>query len=148
MPLTRALAAWLVILTLAIANGALREAVLIPMLGARAGLVSSGIALSLAVLLVAFALARLTPGLTVRQGARIGALWLVLTLAFEFTFGRLVAHKAWSELFAAYTFEGGNLWPVVLLVTLLSPIIAVRTGGTILRQPDITPHSRSTPTSS
>jgi hypothetical protein len=35
----------------------------------------------------------------------------------------------WAELFEAYTFEDGNIWPVVLLVTLFAPLIAVRGCG-------------------
>ena len=54
----------------------------------------------------------------------VGVFWLFLTLVFEFGFGRLVQHKSWSEVLDAYTSEGGNIWPVVLLVTLLAPYIA------------------------
>jgi|GEM_PF-392212 len=102
MPFIKSIAAWLVILALAIANGALREAVLVPMLGKTGGLVLSGLLLSLFVLVVAFAFVRLNPGVTALQGILIGILWLCLTLAFEFGFGRWVQHKPWAELFEAY----------------------------------------------
>lgn len=124
MPIGRSLLAWLVILMLAMANGALREAVLIPRFGTAGGLVASGLMLSALVVLVAIVLVRSTPGIGVSQGMRIGALWLGLTLAFEFGFGRLVMHRPWAELLAAYTFKDGNLWPVVLLVTLAAPAAA------------------------
>ncbi len=127
-PLRPALLAWLLILALAVANGALREALLIPALGRFWGLVLSGGLLALFILLVARSLVRhlrgigVVPGL--RIGLRIGLLWLLLTLAFEFGFGRYVQHKPWPELLAAYTFEDGNLWPLLLLVTLLAPALA------------------------
>ena len=43
--------------------------------------------LCLLILLVAYGLVRFARGFTVAQGFRIGALWLLLTLAFEFGFG-------------------------------------------------------------
>ena len=125
MPIFKSLIAWLVILALAVANGALREIVLIPVLGATTGLVLSGALLSLLVALVSFAFVRLSHGITILQGLRVGASWLCLTLVFEFSFGRYVQHKPWSELLDAYTFKDGNIWPFVLLVTLLAPSVAV-----------------------
>ena len=121
MLLLKSLVAWLLILCLAVANGALREAVLIPSLGGASGLVLSGVMLCVCVALVAYVLVRIEQGISVKQSAFVGILWLCLTLAFEFGFGRYIQHKPWPELLAAYTFNGGNLWPVVLLVTLLAP---------------------------
>lgn len=120
MLIFQALLAWLLILVLAIANGILRESVLIPTFGKTGGLIASGLLLSFLIALVADALVRLR-NVTVAQGLRIGAGWLALTLAFEFAFGRFVQHKPWEEILAAYTFRDGNLWPLVLAVTLLAP---------------------------
>lgn len=125
MPLLKSLSSWLGILALAVANGALREIVLIPVFGKTTGLVLSGALLSLLVALVSFALVRLTRGITIVQAFCVGALWLCLTLVFEFSFGRYVQHKPWSELLDAYTFKDGNIWPVVLLVVLLAPSAVV-----------------------
>jgi hypothetical protein len=126
MPILGALFAWLLILGLAVANGALREAVLIPSMGRTGGLVLSGLLLSLLVALVAYAFVRAKNGLTVSQGLLVGIFWLCLTLVFEFGFGRYVQHKPWDDLIEAYTFKDGNIWPVVLLVTLLAPSVAAR----------------------
>lgn len=120
MLILQSLLAWLLILALAIGNGLFRESVLIPALGGTGGLVASGLLLSILIALVAYALVRLTRA-TIAQGLRIGAGWLALTLAFEFAFGRFVQHKPWEEILAAYTFRDGNLWPLVLAVTLLAP---------------------------
>lgn len=125
MLILHALLAWLLILVLAITNGLLRESVLIPALGKTGGLIASGLLLATLIALVAYALIRLMRA-TPAQGMRIGAGWLALTLAFEFAFGRYVQHKAWQELLAAYTFQDGNLWPLVLAVTLLAPPAAAR----------------------
>ena len=124
MLLLKSLLAWLLILCLAVANGALREGVLIPSFGKSGGLILSGVLLSSLVALVAYAFVRLQEGITVSQGLSIGVLWLCLTLVFEFGFGRYVQHKPWAELLDAYTFKDGNIWPVVLFVTLLAPYLA------------------------
>ena len=93
MPWRACFLSWLLILGLAIANGGLREAVLIPTLGPSAGLVLSGILLSSLIALVAYVLVRTAGRLTVPQGLRLGLFWLSLTLIFELGFGRLVQHR-------------------------------------------------------
>jgi hypothetical protein len=119
----KAVLLWLAILVLAMLNGLLREAVLLPRLGRVEALVASGLLLSLLILLVAVIGAPWygTPG---PNPWTIGALWLALTLSFEFGFGRLVQHRPWPELLAPYTFRGGNLWPLVLAVTAAAPRLA------------------------
>jgi hypothetical protein len=130
--LLRAVITWLGILILAIANGGLREAVLIPRFGQQAGLVASGMLLALLVLAAAFATIRWigVPG----RGWDVGGLWLVLTLLFELSFGRLVQHKSGAEILRAYTFADGNTWPLVLLAVAAAPALAravLRTGGEV-----------------
>ena len=120
----KALALWLVILALAVANGFLREAVLVPALGRFAALVTSGIVLALLIVLVAVLAAPWYGRLEAGRYWLIGALWLVLTVSFEFGMGRFVQHKPWQELLDAYTFRGGNLWPAVLLTVLVAPRLA------------------------
>lgn len=124
-----ALLIWALFVPLGILNGVLREIVLVPTLGARPALPLSGILLAALILgLVHGLLPRLGP-ITFRQAWRTGALWLLLTVAFEFGFGRLVAGTPWPELFAAYTFAEGNLWLGVLLVILCAPRIAMALRG-------------------
>ncbi|PXV64262.1 hypothetical protein C8D93_11356 [Sinimarinibacterium flocculans] len=116
---------------LAMLNGMLREKLLLPMFGDVAALVSSGVLLSVGILLVAWLAVPWFGALPAREWRLIGLFWLGLTLAFEFGFGRLVQHKAWADLFSAYTFQGGNLWPLVLAVTLLAPWVAARLRGRV-----------------
>ncbi|HTD91087.1 MAG TPA: hypothetical protein VK663_10525 [Burkholderiales bacterium] len=120
--LLKALALWIAILVLAIINGTLREKALIPAMGAFGGLIASGIALSVCIVLVAFLGAPWYGPLPSSQYRLIGLFWLLLTVLFEFSFGRFVQHKDWEQLVQAYAFKGGNLWPVVLAVTALSPL--------------------------
>jgi hypothetical protein len=108
----------------------LREKVLIPNLGAVPGMVFSGAMLSCLVLAATYLL---LPWLGDRVPVHlllIGVGWLVLTLTFECLFG-IFQGKALSEILEAYTFTGGNIWPLVLLVTAVSPLLAARLRGWI-----------------
>lgn len=112
--------AWLAILVLAIGNGLLREAVLVPHLGQVAGTLASGLLLIAAVLAVAWLLLRWRPARSPGQAWRLGLGWLAATLVFETAFG-LARGLPWRELLSAYTFADGNLWPLVLVAVLLAP---------------------------
>ncbi|MDN7127727.1 hypothetical protein J6J08_10080 [Pseudidiomarina sp. 1APR75-33.1] len=119
----KVLMVWAGILVLAIANGLLRESVLLPTFGTPAALVLSGLILSGLILVVAYLS---LPWLQVNSNAQlflVGISWLALTLVFEFSFG-LWQGKSWPELLEAYSFKDGNIWLVVLLITTLSPYIA------------------------
>jgi hypothetical protein len=113
--------AWLVILVLAILNGGFRQAVLIPRLGVAAGTALSGGLLIAAVIFVTWGLLRWRRTKDAGHAWRVGTGWFAATLVFEFGFGRLVQGKSWSALLSAYTFEDGNLWPLVLIALLVSP---------------------------
>jgi hypothetical protein len=122
--LGRAVLWWAAILVLAIANGILRDTLLVAAMGPFAALVTSGIVLSLVIVVVAYIA---VPGLGSLEGSQywlVGVAWLALTLVFELGLGLLVQQQSPSQLLRAYTFEGGNLWPVVLVVTLVSPRLA------------------------
>lgn len=121
----KALIIWVGILFLAIANGMLREAVLMPRLGTPAALLLSGSLLAALIIAVAYLS---LPWLQIRRPGQLWAVglgWLALTLVFEFAFG-LWQGKSWSVLLEAYSFRDGNIWPVVLAVTVLAPYIAAR----------------------
>jgi len=127
--LIRAVLWWVAILTMAILNGILREKLLIPSIGSFAAVMTSGLILSCLIFLVSCVA---VPGLGHLNAAQywiIGFVWLVMTLIFEFGFGLFVQHKALSELLQAYSFTGGNIWPVVLASTLISPWLAAHLRG-------------------
>lgn len=127
--LFKSAAIWLLILGCAVLNGALREVVLVPHLGKPGALVLSGILLSACIVLVSLGSIRWLGRLGTSRALLVGLFWLCLTLAFEFGFGRLVQHRTWSELLEAYTFKDGNIWPLVLVVTLFAPLLAARLRG-------------------
>ena len=124
--LIRAVLWWVAILTMAILNGILRENCSIPSIGSFAALMTSGLILSCLIFLVSCVAVPGLGHLTAAQYWIIGFVWLVMTLIFEFGFGLFVQHKELSELLQAYSFKGGNIWPVVLASTLISPRLAER----------------------
>jgi hypothetical protein len=121
----KAIAIWWGILVLAIANGVLREAALVPLLGKAAGLITSGISLSALIIAVAyFSLPWFgRKSFVVFIGVGLG--WLALTLLFETSFARFQG-KSWTEILDSYRFHGGNIWPLVLLVTGCAPCLAAK----------------------
>ena len=117
----RALTVWLLLLLLAVLNGALREEALVPWFGPKAAHLISTLLLSGLILgATALTIGWIAPGSS--AGALgVGALWLLLTLAFEFLAGHFVFHKPWPELLADYDLTRGRIWILVLLVTFLAP---------------------------
>lgn len=55
------------------------------------------------------------------QAFRIGLMWMILTIAFEFSLGRLTNHS-WTELLQQYNFFSGHIWPLFLLWLLFLPL--------------------------
>jgi hypothetical protein len=120
---------WLVFVVLAIGNGWLRETLLISRLGTSTAHVVSTVILCGLIAGAAWAAIPWLAPTGQSEAWTLGALWLVLTLAFEFGFGHFVAHKAWSELAADYNLLAGRVWVLVPITVLLAPIVAARGRG-------------------
>ena len=119
MKILKSLLVWVCFIPAAILNGGLREHVLVGAVGEKWALPLSGIILSACIFLITwFLLPRTVKALSAKDSLRIGICWVFLTIAFEF-----------EELLAAYNPLTGNLWLIVLVTTLLSPVIAGRVSG-------------------
>lgn len=57
------------------------------------------------------------------QSLAAGSIWLALTVAFEFGFGRLVMKHPWQRLFNDYNILRGRVWIAVLVWILLAPLV-------------------------
>ncbi|MBN2719690.1 MAG: hypothetical protein JXR72_01165 [Proteobacteria bacterium] len=125
----RSVIVWIGLSTLAVANGVFREAVIAPRLGAQGGHVLSTLILCFAIFAVTwFTLPWIEPRRG-REALLVGALWLALTLAFEFLAGHYLFGHPWEKLLADYDIARGRVWPLVLVTTLLAPwITAVMRG--------------------
>jgi hypothetical protein len=58
---------------------------------------------------------------TTGQRLGVGFLWLVLMLAFEVAFGRLVFRASWQRLAADFDFRKGGLLAIGMTVLLVAP---------------------------
>ena len=78
---------------------------------------------TLLVLMAAYlwALERRWPIQTSRRALTIGGSWAVLTILFEFGFGRYVAGDSWATLLHAYNLAEGRVWASVPLFTVVGP---------------------------
>ena len=124
--MVRAVAVWLAIMCVAIGNGAFREAVLNPRVGAAAGHVVSTVMLCAGIAVVSWGANPWIHPTTGKEAARVGALWLLLVLVFEFGFGHFIVRKPWAELFADYDLLRGRVWVLVLVTIAVAPYLVAR----------------------
>ena len=117
----RSLAIWFLLLAAAIANGAVRQAWLVPWLGDAAGHIVSTVSLSLLIFAIGWALFGWLDIATGAESWLVGVVWLGLTVAFEFLGGHFLFGAPWSKLLADYDLTAGRTWLLVLLTTLLTP---------------------------
>jgi hypothetical protein len=125
----RALAVWLLLVMLAIANGTFRRAVLIPRVGEHAGHIISTILLSILILVTAWLTIGWIHPATRYAAALVGFVWLGLTVLFEFGAGHFLFHQPWERLMADYDLTKGRIWVLVLLVTVKAPALAAMARG-------------------
>jgi hypothetical protein len=58
-----------------------------------------------------------------KQAYLIGAIWLILTIVFEFLFGHYVMSHPWSKLLHDYSIFKGRIWIFVLIWTAIAPYL-------------------------
>ena len=120
----RATAVWALLLVIAILNGGVREGWITPRWGPRTGNIASTLSLAALILLTAWLSIRWLRISTPGGALRVGMLWLVFTLAFEFLAGHYLFRRSWPSLWAEYDLSQGRIWVLVLLVTCLAPLLA------------------------
>jgi hypothetical protein len=115
--------AWIPMVFIAILNGIFRESVLAKKLSdLRAHQLSclTGILLFFG---YTWLLSLQWPLESTGQALTIGLVWLLLTVAFEFSYGHYVAHYSSEKMFQDYNLLAGRLWVLVLLVVALLPLM-------------------------
>ena len=128
--LTRALLAWFVLLGLAVLNGGVRQAVLIPRLGGQQGHVLSTLLLSCIIVAATWFILPWVRPMALFEVWFVGGIWVLLTIAFEFLAGHYLFGNPWEKLFEDYNLAQGRIWVLVLATTLLAPALVW-----LLRQP-------------
>lgn len=118
--------AWFPMILIAVANGALRQAWLLPRLGARrAGQVSTLLLIALFAGYI-WIVVHMWPIGSAGQALAIGLAWLVLTVGFEFALGRWGSRLSWEEMLAEYNLAQGRLWALVPLWVSVAPLVYYR----------------------
>ena len=119
--------AWIPMVPIAIVNGAARQFFVygpqMSELAAHQISCFTGIALFL---LYGWFLGKRLPLSKMSEAWIIGALWLVLTILFEFMFGRFAGGRSWSLLLQDYNVFEGRLWSLVLAALFCIPAAVFR----------------------
>jgi hypothetical protein len=119
-----AFCAWIGFAGIAVLCGVLRVKLLEPMLGKPAAHVAGTLLVCL-LIMAAIQLFVAASGLSATWPLmRVGVFWTVLTVGFEFVFGRLVMKKSYEELWADYNIFRGRVWVLVLVTTFWGPVWA------------------------
>ena len=113
--LRRWLLAWVGAPVLAILNGAARELVYKDQVGDSAANQISVAPLIALLALYFWVLQRRWPLRSTRDALSIGAIWVALSVLFEFGFGHYVEGDTWTDLFQNYDVTAGNIWILILL---------------------------------
>lgn len=116
----QAIGIWILIIPLAILNGGLRETVFVKL--GDVALPLSGIILSFSIFLVAYLLIPKIKDCTVKDYILFGIIWFFLTNLFDLSM-YLSEGGGFRDLLNSYHFSKGNLWFLVVMTTLFSPII-------------------------
>lgn len=124
MFLLRALVVWLVIIAVETVHGILRTLLLVPMMGdfpARQISVFTG---SLLIFGVTHLFINWIAARTTLQLLMVGTIWVLLTILFEITLGRLVLDLSWDRITEDYDITRGGFLGFGLLFMAVSPLLA------------------------
>jgi hypothetical protein len=131
IPMLRALLVLLLIIVVETVHGILRGIYLTPVVGGfRAGQIGVCIASALILGVSWLTIRWMAQGSALTKGAliRMGVLWTVLMLVFEFSLGQAIG-RPWPDMLADYDLARGGLMPFGLVVLVLAPWVAARMRG-------------------
>jgi len=113
---------WFPMLVIAIINGAIREFVFKKFLGDLAAHQLSTVSLILFfAIYIRFVIMRFPPP-SASMALLIGLVWVLMTLCFEFGFGRFRGNS-WDTLLQDYNLARGRLWVLIPLWVLVAPYV-------------------------
>lgn len=127
--LRRWIVAWVGAPVLAIVNGAARELVYKDQVGESTADQISVVPLIALLGLYFWILQRRWPLATTREALSVGAVWVALSVLFEFGFGHYVEGDSWSALFQNYDVTEGNIWILILLWIAFGPAVVRAIAG-------------------
>jgi hypothetical protein len=124
----RALAAWLLIVVAETVHGSLRQLFIAPAIGDLPARQVGVLVGSLIIFVIAWLTVRWIGARTLGQQLAVGAAWVVLVVAFEFSLGTALGYSR-ARLLEDYDFAAGGYMGLGLLFLLLAPFLAARARG-------------------
>jgi hypothetical protein len=122
----RNLAAWFVMLVVAVVNGAVRDLTYGKRLGELAAQQVSTLTGVVMLGIVMWIFVRMYPPSSAGRAWRLGLLWMGLTVAFEFLFFHYAGGRSWAELRGNYNVLEGRVWVFVLAWVAVAPYLFFR----------------------
>ncbi|HEX5025234.1 MAG TPA: hypothetical protein VFV68_08170 [Agriterribacter sp.] len=113
---------WVPMIVIAIANGMLRQFALMNYMNQLSAHQLSTLILIALCSMYIWLVFPLLDIKSVKQAVLTGAIWVVLTILFEFSLGRLV-NRSWESLLQDYNIIEGRIWPFFLYCLLFLPYV-------------------------
>ena len=117
---------WFGLLCIAIVNGALRDLVYGPAMSELGAHQISTVTGCSAFLIYAWLVGKRWPIANSIVALKIGAMWLAMTLVFETWMILVLQGRSFGAVLQSYDVCAGQLWVLVLLTALLSPLVVVQ----------------------
>ncbi|EPR43926.1 hypothetical protein dsx2_2036 [Desulfovibrio sp. X2] len=112
---------WVLMLTLAVSNGMVRQVLTARFLGADAARQVHSVLLAVLLFFLARAFVRRSGPSDLGGRLALGLCWAVATVATEIVLGRMLG-MPWDQLMADWNILSGRLWPLVPLALVLGPL--------------------------
>ncbi len=113
--------AWFPMIFIAIANGLFREKILKGHLNELHAHQISTVIMMILFGIYVWILFKVWFPASADQAIRIGLIWLLLTVIFEFLFGHYVAGHSWDKLLQDYNILKGRVWILILIWISIAP---------------------------
>jgi hypothetical protein len=114
---------WLPLVLIAIVNGTLRQLLFQQSLGElHAHQLSTATGIALFAVYIWWVIRRWNPA-SITETVTIGALWVLLTIGFEFGMGHFILNRDWSVLLHDYNIFEGRVWVLVLIWVGIAPTL-------------------------
>ena len=124
--MTKYILAWIPMLVIAVANGALRQLIFAKVMSEPRAHQLSTIIGSLFMGIVIWLIVHIWPPASGHQALLIGLIWLGLTVAFEFFMGLVLQHRSLALVLDQYNLFAGRVWVLFLTWITLAPWLFFR----------------------
>jgi hypothetical protein len=118
--------AWIPMLVIAVANGALRQLIFAKVMSEPRAHQLSTLIGSVVMGIFIWLIVHILPPASGHQALLIGLIWLGLTVAFEFFMGLVLQHRPLAQILDQYNLFAGRVWILFLLWITLAPWLFFR----------------------